>query len=317
MNKKNLALGGVLVVLITLAYLYQGPLKEWQSNLDKPKNFLTAIDFNLVDKIEITNNEQAIILEKQSHTSTGSIQVRWKISGTKDFYLKDDLSSNLNDSLRKATQANVELVSDNKDKKSEFQTDDPSTGSGQGTRVKLYQGENLVADFIVGKRGVDFSSTYISEPESNKTYVFKTDINSLFNRNDWHDKTIFSSDKEQINKIRFQYPNREFTVEKVNGDWVGILPYSFEVDGDKISPVLDIMSDLTATEIPEQTFAGTGLDKHLIIVQATGEEISNTLMIGEGNKDELYFVKKGASDNIYLITKEQGDELDKQILDLR
>ena len=310
MNKKNIILGGILVILIALVYFYQGPFKEWQSNLGKAKNFLAAIDINLINKIEIANNNQITTLEQKGEN--------WKIVGTKDFYISDDLSNNLKSSLEKATQVNIELVSDNKDKKSEFQTDETS-----GIRVKLSQNEEIIADFIVGKRGVDFSSTYISEPESNKTYSLKTNINSLFDRSDWYDKTIFSSDKENINKIRFQYPNREFTIEKKDEDWVGTLPYSFEVDGDKISPILDIMSDLTATEIPEQTFVGTGLDKHSIIVQATGEEIDNTLMVGdamavsEEGGEEPYYAKRDDSDNIYLITKEQRDELDKNIQQFR
>lgn len=37
---------------------------------------------------------------------------------------------------------------------------------------------------------------------------------------------------------------------------------------------------------------------------------------GANDGEELYYAKKGDSDNIYLITKEQRDELDKQIKDL-
>ncbi len=52
-------------------------------------------------------------------------------------------------------------------------------------------------------------------------------------------------------------------------------------------------------------------------MQATGENIDNTIMIGDSNDAEQYFVKKGDSDNIYLISKSQGDELEKEIWELK
>ncbi|MBU4026105.1 DUF4340 domain-containing protein, partial [Patescibacteria group bacterium] len=118
--------------------------------------------------------------------------------------------------------------------------------------------------------------------------------------------------------------------EKLEYEWEGISPYEFSVDENKIDEILNIMSNLIAAKIPEQTFDGTGLEKNLIIAQATGEGIDNILMVGgalqngstalrdygANAEEELYYAKKGDSDNIYLITKEQRDELDKNIKDL-
>ncbi len=218
--------------------------------------------------------------------------------------------------LQDAAKAEMDLISKSKEKKSEFHTDEES-----GICVKLIQGGQTTVDFIVGKRAMDFTSAYISQPESDNTYSIKADLYSVFGISDWYDKTIFSSDKEKINKIRLQYPDREFTAEKTAVDgvdaWEGTMPYKFNVNKDKIDKILDIMSNLTATEIPEQKFEGTGLEKHLIIAQATGEGIDNILMIGGDNGEELYYAKKSDSDNIYLIAKEQRDELYKRIDDLR
>ncbi len=307
MNKKTLKLGGILIILIVSAYLYQGPLKEWRAGLGKPKNFLAEVDANQIDKIEIIKGGKTVALEKQGD--------KWKIGGAKDFYVQQSLAENLNQVLKEVTEAEMELASANKEKKGEFQTDE------SGINVKLCQGSDIAADFVIGKRAADFTSTYVSQPESDNTYAIKRDLYSVFGRSDWYDKTIFSFDKEKINKIRFQYPDMEFTAEKtaVGGvdAWEGTMPYKFNVNKDKIDKILDIMSNLTATEIPEQKFEGTGLEKHLIIAQATGEGIDNILMIGGDNGEGLYYVKKSDSDNIYLITKEQRDELDKKIEDLR
>jgi len=121
------------------------------------------------------------------------------------------------------------------------------------------------------------------------------------------------------------------SVQKKEYEWKGVAPYEFNVNSDKIQNVLIMMSDLTAAELPEQTFEGTGLEKNSLIVQATGEGIDNTIMIGDlfvpqaehleevktQAQTELYYAKKGDSDNIYLITKEQKDILNNRIIDLQ
>jgi hypothetical protein len=225
--------------------------------------------------------------------------------------LKKSVADNLIGSLKEAGKSELELVSSNKEKKSEFEADE------SGTAVKIYEGDNLKADFIVGKFGSDFASSYISRPGADSTYRVKGGLSGAINQSEWRDTAIFSSDKEKINKIRFQYPARQFTVEKKDGEWKGTIPYGFKVNKDKIDKILNIMSNLTTTEIPEQNFAGTGLEKNNIIIQATGEGVDNTLMVGDVNGKDLYYAKNGLSDNIYLITRKQRDELNKRISDLR
>ena len=316
MNKKNLILGGVLVVLVGLMYLYQGPLKDWRANIGRTKNILAAVDVAPANLIEITDTGETTVLEK--------VGDKWLISPTKEFYVKEEIANPLISSIAEAGKAEIELVGENKDNKADFQTDEES-----GVKVVFKQGETEILSLIVGKLGVDFSSTYIAEPNSDKTYLVRTNLNNVFARSDWYDRTIFSTDKDKIAKIRFQYPTREFTIEKQtvadeSGEvgetsWLGTLPYSFEVDDDKISEILNIMSNLTAVSIPEQSFAGTGLEKNNIIVEATGEGVNNTIMVGDAEDEEelLYYIKRGDSDNIYLITKEQRDTLDNQIRDLQ
>ncbi|MBU0722516.1 DUF4340 domain-containing protein [Patescibacteria group bacterium] len=302
MSKKTLILGIALVVLIISAYAYHGPLKKWQNNLGKPKNILTKIKIDLVDKIEIKNYGKILILAKQNQ--------KWKYDNSKNFYVDDLIMSKVFDELKLAALSDIELVSNNKERKNEFKTD------GSGLEVKIYQTDKQVFNFFIGSMASDYVSSYISMPESAATYAVKADLPAVFDQAEWRDLTIFSSDKTKINKIRFQYPNREFTAELKDGKWSGTLPDKFAVKTEKIQPVLDIMSNLKAMEIPAQTFTNTGLDKHLIIIQATGDGVNNVLMVGAANND-LYYAKTGDSDNIYLISKVERDKLDKSSWQLK
>lgn len=298
------------MVLIALAFLYSGPVQEWRQQLGRSDNILAGFDFSQVNLISITNNGNTTELEK--------IGDRWRIVGTNDFYVADNIMNTVINEMNSAVKSEVEVVSENRDKKADFETDELS-----GIKLTLKQGDTILKELIIGKYTPDYQGSFISEPNIDETYSFKANLRAAFDRDDWYDRTIVKADKESINKLRFQYPTREFTLEKQEDGWVGTLPYKFTVDEEKINGILDLMSDLTAADIPVQDFAGTGLEKNLIIVQASGENIDQTLMAGEARATEsedepvLYYAKRGDSDNIYLIEKEKRDLLDQTINSLR
>lgn len=306
MNKKNLILGGVLIILIVFSYFYQGPFQEWKENNAKPDNFLAEVLSTEVIKVEVTKMGETTTLIKEE---TG-----WKVAETKDFYVKDSTADSLGFVLENISKKEMELVSKNEDKKSSFETDE--TGIG----VKIVQGDKEF-EFVIGKTTPDFSGSYVSSNGSDKTYKLNLNL-SVFDREEWRDNQMFSFMKERVNKMRFQYPTNQFWVEKVDGEWQGILPYKFPVSMEKIDEILDVVSEMNATKIPAQTFEGTGLEKNSIIVQIVGEGIDETIMVGaekepEDDGDPLYFAKQGKSDNIYLIAKEERDLLFRTTRDLR
>ena len=313
MNKKNLVLGGILAALIIIAFVSEGPLKDWRAKIGKVENILATVDFSQVSRIDINRPGETLSIEKDGD--------RWKIAGTKVFYVRDDIIQGIELALNTAKEADALLASENVDKKDDFEVGESGTG------ISLRQGDTLLYEFVVGKVGADFTSTYVTRNDTKETYLIKANLNSALVRQDWYDPIILKSDIEKITKLRFQHPSTEFTAELLEDEWQGTLPYDFDVDKEKFEPILEIMANLVATDIPEQTFDGAGFDKDTIIVQATGEEIDNTIMIGGPRavdaeeevdpEDILYYAKRGDSDNIYLISAEQKELLDIRIQDLR
>ncbi|MCK4540350.1 DUF4340 domain-containing protein [Candidatus Parcubacteria bacterium] len=307
MSKKNLYLGGILIALAFVAYLYNGPLQKWQEDKNKSENFLAKIDVNQIDFIDIANKGELITLEKQND--------KWKVSGTKDFFVESALATELDTKIKDAINGKMELVSNNKENKKDFDLDEKS-----GVLIKLRQGENTLKEFLVGGFGSDYNSTYIAEAESDESYLINVALNNIFANSEWYDKTIFQTNPEKITKIRFQYPDREIIIERDGEDWNGIAPYEFSADAEKVGNVLNVIANLEAGDIPEQKFEGTRLEENLIIVEASGEGTNNTIMIGGAESEEddaSYYAKKGDSDNIYLISLENRDILDVSIRDLR
>jgi hypothetical protein len=312
MTKKNLILGGVLAILVLSAYVFNGPFAEWRKNAGKPKNFVSGFQVGDISRIEVEKNGKKMDIEKVTVAIGSSTEEKWKIAGTKDFYLSKDASDKITTSIRELLAAKLNLISENKDKKKDFEV-----GDG-GTKVSLKKGDEVATEFIIGKMTSDYSGVFISQNNLDKIFSVKiAALNFAFSEDNLYNKTIFTTDANNINKIRFQFQGREFTLEKKGDQWLGILPKSFAVNRTKIDNIVNVMAGLTATEIPAQSFKGTGLEKHEIIVQATGAGVDNTIIVGGKNDEGLYYAKTGKSDSIYLISKENRDALNKKIEDLK
>jgi hypothetical protein len=143
-------------------------------------------------------------------------------------------------------------------------------------------------------------------------------LGEYFNKGGWRDKTILASDVTKINKIRIQKAKDQFSVEKKDGQWVAqVNGKEVKLNQEKVDEIVALMANMAAAEIPEQKFDGTDLDKNLLIIQASGEGIDNTLMVGKSNGQDMYFVKSSKSDNIYLIPTAVKEKLDTNIKNLQ
>lgn len=306
MTKKNKILSIILVCLIGIAFLYSGPYKNWKENVNKKKSFFSELNLDTITKFSVDYQGEETILEKQGE--------RFKVAGTKDFYVDKTAQDALLKIITDAKDSELELVSKNKDKREDF-----GFGEDKVIELKMFENDNLLADVLVGDMTRDYSGSYIAESDSDNIYSVDANLNAVLSRDDWRDYKIITSDKEAINKIRFQYPTREFTIEKDSetGEWSGTLPYTFKVAPEKVDSILDVMTNLQAVSIPEQNFENTGLDKHSIIVQVSGDGIDDTLMIGDADESGNYYAKRGDSDNIYLIVGAERDILNKQIWELK
>lgn len=304
MNKKNLILIIVLILLVAVAYIYQGPWQSWQASKNLPKNFFASVNVDQINKIEITKNG-----ETTSLMLNGS---KWKIDGTKDFYVSDANAQNVVARLKDLTAAQLEIASTNQAKKSDFNTD-----AASGVSIKLGQGSKGIAGFIIGKINSDYTGTYFSPTGSDITYLTKVDIYDAFVQTDWYDKTIFASDKTKINSVKFKNSGKELDVAKQGDDWYATGTTKIKLDKDKVNSAVDLLASLVATAIPDRNATSTGLANSQLIIQATGVGVDNTIIVGNDNGQGLYYAKRGDSDNIYLIAKAERDKLNVQIKDLK
>ena len=151
-------------------------------------------------------------------------------------------------------------MSENKEKKSDFMGE-------TGVLVKIYEEDDLASEFLVGEIGTTYPSTYLSKPDSDFTYMVNKDFNYIFSFDDWRDKTIISLNVDSINMLRIQNKDEEYKLKFEEEQWAGFYPSEFEVNQEKLNSLLEIARNLSAVEIPEQTFEGTDLEKNNLILQ--------------------------------------------------
>jgi hypothetical protein len=222
----------------------------------------------------------------------------------------------LEEKMKTIISSDFEVASLNSSNKINFQTGD------NGLKVKLFQNETEVGNFIVGKVTSDYRGTYISRENDDKTYKVKETLARAFDVESWRDLTI-TNISGTADTVVLKYPSQEIELTNIpdsRGEvyWRSIRPYAARLNKEKIEALITAAVALEASAIPEQDSSAAGFSSPSLQIQLKGQGFDETLIIGNKNPGtNEYFIKKSNDDKIYLITKETRDELAKQIVDLR
>jgi len=175
----------------------------------------------------------------------------WKVESEGETFNADQstagrLVSELNNMKPKSVAAT------NKERWEQFEVTD-----SLGTRVKLFNGSNLLADVVIGK--FSFSqprkmTSYVRLAEDKEVYGVDGMLGMSFNRNldSFRDRTVINSNKNDWTKLTFDYPaDSSFVLEKLGEKWmIG----EMETDSASVVQYFNSIANLTegsfASEIP-------------------------------------------------------------------
>lgn len=190
MTRNTVLLLGLLVVLIIVAALVMQKPGE-RSSSGETGIALAPIDSLAVDKIEIKTPASSVVLQKNG--------VEW--------YLQEPISYRADQPtvaafLHDSKSLEVKNVVSNKpEKQSVFQVD------STGTQVKIFEKGMEKVAFVVGKPTSSYSEMYARRSGSNDVLIVSGAPLHVFSRpaNQWRDKTIFSTSRDNIKEVRYQY----------------------------------------------------------------------------------------------------------------
>ncbi len=206
-------LAGVFVVLLVVAVMVE--MIDMRKGSRTFKQDLVNVNADEITAVEVDAKSaggKPVTLKKENDV--------WKVEADGKTYRADQpvagsMIAQLNDMKPKS------LVTTDKDRWKEFEVTD-----SLGTRVKLFKGNDLVADVIFGKFSYSQPQTmtsYVRLAGENDVYGVNGMLAMSFNRNanSFRDKTLINSNSSDWNKLTFTYPaDSSFTMEKVNNKWM-------------------------------------------------------------------------------------------------
>lgn len=219
--KTTLILAAILIVLAGIATLFQTSKRRSLSSQGNP--IFPAFSQAKVDGIDFRGKGRTVELRKRGNS--------WAVA-TEGWHEADPRApKDLLDAVEKNFDTST-LISTAKDKQSSFEVDTT------GIEVSLLQGGKTAAEFVVGKPGPDFMSTYVRPAKENKVYQIPAYLRSMVDRGKetWRKTLLVDLDQANIIGLTAKSPKQTIAVEKdANGGWKLTQPFEAPAKAEIIS----------------------------------------------------------------------------------
>ena len=282
-NKILLLIFGVLLIV----FLWKQFFSEGESR--NFKEILVELDTARVTKIQLltkANSGVAVDLVR-----TGD---QWEVSnGT----VKDDADQN---SITGMLSSLVSLKPKRLVAKSEKKWSQYEVNDSLGTKVKVYAGEQELADLVVGKfnfqQNTRSMSTFVRLSYDEDVYSVEGFLSSTFNQefSNLRDKTFLKTNKPDLTNLKFEYPgDSSFVLSKMGEQWS---VDGLEADSVAVQTYLNGIQNITQRQF-DDTF---GVDGKVATYRLTvdGNNMNTIIIDGYGNADDL-ILHSSMNENAY------------------
>jgi hypothetical protein len=290
--KTTLILAAILVVLTGIAFLFQVSRRKSVSATGKP--IFPACDTAKVDGIDIRGKGRTVELRKRG---TG-----WVVATEGGHDADPKAAQQILETILNTFDTSA-LVSTAKEKQASFEVD------STGITVRMLQGGKATAEFVVGKPGPDFVSTYVRPLRENKVYQIPAYLRSMVDRGKetWRNTLVVDADPANIVGLTARSPKLTIALEKdANGAWKITQPFQAEAKTETVSYLLRSAGHIRASGFADSTVsdAAVGLvpDTTKIEVKTT-DGTNHVLTVGVLNEKRQSYVRKDGDPAIYLVPR--------------
>jgi hypothetical protein len=195
------------------------------------------------------------------------------------------------------------LISISRDTHAGFQVD------STGFTVRITQGTKSVAEFLVGRPGPDYMSTYIRPVSGDKVYLVPAYLRSTVDRGPetWRNRTVLELDQAKIASYTTRNARETVTIEKgKDGVWNITAPTPGPARPEVVSMVLRSLAALRSSGFADSTVtsASTGLDADTTAVTVKLEDgTSHTVHVGAMTSSNWSYTRKDGDPVIYLVPR--------------
>ena len=248
MKRSTLVLIGVLVVLIlaTVLVLQRPGEQSVRAGAGTP---LLTLDSAAVDRLEIASPNGRIVLAREGGTWMIAEPIRYKAD-------RVAVGTAVGMAGRMTITA---LASSNPQKQGVFQVD------SNATLVRVFERETEKAAVRIGKAGPAYTQTYVRREGSDDVYLVDGSLSWTFVKStrDWRDRSIFTTTKDSIRSVRFQYGDTTFVLSRADTLWrVDGTP----VDQGRVEGFLAALSSFAADDFVDSAITAPGQPAGMVTV---------------------------------------------------
>ncbi len=289
MKKNTYVLIGLFVALLMAAFLVLQKPGE-QSAHSASAGFFTDIDSVSVDKIEIKTPTVFLVLEKRGTEWCIVQPINYKANQT-----------NVGQIIHQIKNLEVKsTVSSKSEKHSVFQVDQT------GTDVKVYEKGIEKTSFVIGKMAANYTESYARKLNSNDVLLVEGAYSYLFSRplKEWRDKTIFTTPKESIKEVHYQYGDTTFTAAFKDSVWsIG----KDKVQQSAIDGILSSLSNLQADDFIDSTLSPKIMAEVLyadVQIRFSLNKTTNKYSVQSSHSSQWFILEPGKANQILKRKKE-------------
>jgi hypothetical protein len=289
--RTTLILAVVLVVLVAIATLFNSSRKRQESSLGKP--IFPAFAAAKADGIEVRGGGKTVALRRQGDV--------WLVTTEGNQPADPKIPKQLIEAMDKLSTRT--LISLSRETHTGFEVD------SAGFTVRITQGTKAVAEFIVGKPGPDYMSTYIRPVSGDKVYLVPAYLRTTVDRGPetWRNRTVLELEQAKIASYTTRNTRETVTVKKgKDGEWSITAPTQEKARPDIVGIVLRSLAALRSSGFADSTVTGTssGLDADTTaVVVKTDDGTSYTIHVGAMTPANWSYTRKDGDPVIYLVPR--------------
>ncbi|MEZ4650451.1 MAG: DUF4340 domain-containing protein, partial [Candidatus Eisenbacteria bacterium] len=289
MNPRMTALlAGVLLLLGGLAFFLEQRNEEAKApSTDKLFPEATA---DAIDAIDLVKQGIETKMEKRNGT--------WIVLTENEKAADPKAVEELLADVDKLT--NSDLVSTNKANHEVYEVGDT------GVNVTFAKDGKDVAEFVVGKPGSDFNSSYIRPTDGDDVYRVQTYLRLKVDRGarGWRNKTLLDVPQEDILAFSATSGDTVNRFERDGAGWKATVPFEGKVIEPKVMDiVMNSLAKITATGFADTIDVATaGLEppqRYVTVETADGKK--HVIVIGDENPSRQTYTRVEGDDQTYLV----------------
>ena len=292
-------------MLAGLAVAY-GALELAGARRSGPRPLFPGFKADAAARLTLRSPDGGAVLEKREGT--------WVVASEAAFPADADAVGRMLEAIQGFSRK--DMISSKADKHALYEVDT----TGVAVAVEGGAGK-VLADFVVGRLGPDYQSTYVRAAGSDDVILAPGHLGSVFPRRkaSWQDKRVFAYQAAELAEIRIEKPGASLVLKRDgDGKWLIAAPEGAQCDAGKANRLARVLASLRAED-----FAGhapmpeAGLDRADSVVTFTtttgGQE---KLVIGRAAAGGQFYATKGKGDTVYFLNAASVKTLLAELADL-